>query len=96
MFSLSYFHIYAFLHGLALSFSSCGDDRIDASGEVANQDIHLPGILPKVPGRFYYYFGKPIETEGMIIGWLMSLENYQVICDDNLLSKPTYINFVIT
>ncbi|KAL5797251.1 hypothetical protein ACOSQ2_002071 [Xanthoceras sorbifolium] len=38
--------------------------RIDASGEVANQDIHLPGILPKVPGRFYYYFGKPIETEG--------------------------------
>ncbi|KAI9176404.1 hypothetical protein LWI28_002403 [Acer negundo] len=38
--------------------------RIDASGEVANQDIHLPGILPKFPGRFYFYFGKPIETEG--------------------------------
>ncbi|TXG54919.1 hypothetical protein EZV62_020175 [Acer yangbiense] len=38
--------------------------RIDASGEVSNQDIHLPGILPKVPGRFYFYFGKPIETEG--------------------------------
>ncbi|KAI9177731.1 hypothetical protein LWI28_018557 [Acer negundo] len=38
--------------------------RVDASGEVSNQDIHLPGILPKVPGRFYFYFGKPIETEG--------------------------------
>ncbi|CAI8613448.1 unnamed protein product [Vicia faba] len=38
--------------------------RADASGEVANQQVHLPGILPKVPGRFYYYFGKPIETKG--------------------------------
>ncbi|PNX82856.1 acyltransferase-like protein chloroplastic-like, partial [Trifolium pratense] len=38
--------------------------RAGASGEVANQQVHMPGILPKVPGRFYYYFGKPIETEG--------------------------------
>ncbi|XP_022156515.1 acyltransferase-like protein At3g26840, chloroplastic [Momordica charantia] len=38
--------------------------RADMSGEVANQDVHLPGILPKLPGRFYYYFGKPFETEG--------------------------------
>ncbi|KAG8385010.1 hypothetical protein BUALT_Bualt04G0177700 [Buddleja alternifolia] len=38
--------------------------RSDALGEVANQDVHLPIILPKVPGRFYYLFGKPIETEG--------------------------------
>jgi hypothetical protein len=38
--------------------------RSGASGEVANQQVHMPGILPKVPGRFYYYFGKPIETEG--------------------------------
>ncbi|KAI4387896.1 hypothetical protein MLD38_000285 [Melastoma candidum] len=38
--------------------------RTDAEGEVANQDAHFPGILPKVPGRFYYYFGKPIETAG--------------------------------
>lgn len=38
--------------------------RSDTGGEVANQQIHMPGILPKVPGRFYYYFGKPIETEG--------------------------------
>ncbi|XP_062153363.1 phytyl ester synthase 2, chloroplastic-like [Alnus glutinosa] len=37
--------------------------RTDANGEVANQDLHLPGILPKFPGRFYFYFGKPIETE---------------------------------
>ncbi|KAL8544337.1 hypothetical protein ACS0TY_004758 [Phlomoides rotata] len=33
-------------------------------GEVANQDIHLPIVVPKVPGRFYYLFGKPIETQG--------------------------------
>ncbi|XP_024021158.1 acyltransferase-like protein At3g26840, chloroplastic [Morus notabilis] len=38
--------------------------RNDTNGEVANQPVHLPGILPKLPGRFYYYFGKPIETEG--------------------------------
>ncbi|KAG7981558.1 hypothetical protein I3843_04G002600 [Carya illinoinensis] len=38
--------------------------RTNAYGEVANQDVHLPGILPKFPGRFYYYFGKPIKTEG--------------------------------
>ncbi|XP_060958057.1 phytyl ester synthase 2, chloroplastic isoform X2 [Cannabis sativa] len=38
--------------------------RNNATGEVANQQVHLPGILPKIPGRFYYYFGKPIETEG--------------------------------
>ena len=41
--------------------------RTDATGEVANQDLHFPGILPKFPGRFYYYFGKPIETEGMVV-----------------------------
>ncbi|KAK8566077.1 hypothetical protein V6N13_021152 [Hibiscus sabdariffa] len=39
--------------------------RADASGEVANQHMYLPVMLPKFPGRFYYYFGKPILTEGM-------------------------------
>ncbi|KAL5581432.1 hypothetical protein UlMin_013874 [Ulmus minor] len=38
--------------------------RTERDGEVANQDVHLPGVLPKFPGRFYYYFGKPIETKG--------------------------------
>ncbi|XP_065865692.1 phytyl ester synthase 2, chloroplastic-like isoform X2 [Euphorbia lathyris] len=38
--------------------------RSEFNGEVGNQDMHLPGVLPKFPGRFYYYFGKPIETEG--------------------------------
>ncbi|KAL1216933.1 Phytyl ester synthase 2 [Cardamine amara subsp. amara] len=33
-------------------------------GEVGNQDLHVPGIIPQIPGRFYIYFGKPIETEG--------------------------------
>ncbi|XAR52043.1 Diacylglycerol O-acyltransferase [Bertholletia excelsa] len=38
--------------------------RTEIDGEVAKQDPHLPIILPKVPGRFYYLFGKPIQTEG--------------------------------
>ncbi|XP_022143052.1 acyltransferase-like protein At1g54570, chloroplastic [Momordica charantia] len=33
-------------------------------GEVANQDIFFPLLLPKIPGRFYYLFGKPIVTKG--------------------------------
>ncbi len=24
----------------------------------------MPGLLPKIPGRFCYLFGKPIETKG--------------------------------
>ncbi|XP_019183791.1 PREDICTED: acyltransferase-like protein At3g26840, chloroplastic isoform X2 [Ipomoea nil] len=38
--------------------------RSEMEGEVGNQDVHSPIILPKLPGRFYYYFGKPIETQG--------------------------------
>jgi len=37
--------------------------RDKSKGEVANQELYLPGILPKVPGRFYFLFGKPIETK---------------------------------
>ncbi|KAA8548272.1 hypothetical protein F0562_004467 [Nyssa sinensis] len=38
--------------------------RTDIDGDVGNQDVHLPIVLPKLPGRFYFFFGKPIETEG--------------------------------
>lgn len=38
--------------------------RGEKEGEVANQDLHLPVCLPKVPGRYYYLFGKPIITRG--------------------------------
>ncbi|KAI3862535.1 hypothetical protein MKX03_037639 [Papaver bracteatum] len=38
--------------------------RSEAKGEVTEEDLHFPGILPKIPGRFYLLFGKPIETEG--------------------------------
>ncbi|KAH9791719.1 AB hydrolase-1 domain-containing protein [Citrus sinensis] len=38
--------------------------RTGTEGEVGNQPIHFLFYLPKVPGRFYYYFGKPIETKG--------------------------------
>lgn len=38
--------------------------RTNADGEVANQKTYLPVVLPKLPGRFYYLFGKPYETKG--------------------------------
>ncbi|XP_071711809.1 phytyl ester synthase 2, chloroplastic-like isoform X2 [Rutidosis leptorrhynchoides] len=38
--------------------------RSNNEGEVANQDVHLPVMRPKLPGRFYYLFGKAIETKG--------------------------------
>ncbi|CAH2079612.1 unnamed protein product [Thlaspi arvense] len=38
--------------------------REESSGEVANQQLYIPGLLPKIPGRFYYLFGKPIRTKG--------------------------------
>eukprot|EP00262_Sarcandra_glabra_P020684 TRINITY_DN8379_c0_g1_i1.p1 TRINITY_DN8379_c0_g1~~TRINITY_DN8379_c0_g1_i1.p1 ORF type:complete len:701 (+),score=98.94 TRINITY_DN8379_c0_g1_i1:35-2104(+) len=38
--------------------------RTDDPGEVSKQDLHMPGILPKFPGRYYFLFGKPIETKG--------------------------------
>lgn len=40
-------------------------NRQDKEGEVANQQLHLPLVIPKIPGRFYYLFGKPIKTKGL-------------------------------
>ncbi|XP_048537912.1 phytyl ester synthase 1, chloroplastic-like [Triticum urartu] len=34
-------------------------------GEDGNQVLHLPVVLPKLPGRLYFLFGKPIEMKGM-------------------------------
>ncbi|XP_050369316.1 phytyl ester synthase 2, chloroplastic-like [Argentina anserina] len=41
-----------------------GKLRTTVDGEIGNQDVHLPGVQLKSPGRLYYYFGRPIETEG--------------------------------
>lgn len=38
--------------------------RDKAKGEVASQEIFIPGMIPKIPGRFYYLFGKPIKLKG--------------------------------
>lgn len=38
--------------------------RANMEGEVANENLFIPGLIPKPPGRFYYFFGKPIETRG--------------------------------
>ncbi|KAJ4839512.1 hypothetical protein Tsubulata_046718 [Turnera subulata] len=39
--------------------------RDESKGEVASKNITMPVLLPKMPGRFYFLFGKPIRTKGM-------------------------------
>jgi len=58
--SFPYFKV-IYAYALCLSLIYC-ETRAGVDCEVANQQVYLP----KVPGRFYYYFGKPIETEGML------------------------------
>jgi pimeloyl-ACP methyl ester carboxylesterase len=41
-----------------------GNIREGDESELGNQECYFPGLVPKIPGRFYYYFGKPIETAG--------------------------------
>ncbi|XP_047971452.1 phytyl ester synthase 1, chloroplastic-like [Salvia hispanica] len=36
----------------------------DVKGKVGEQIFYVPGFYPKVPGRFYFLFGKPMEMEG--------------------------------
>ncbi|KAF8780861.1 hypothetical protein HU200_000813 [Digitaria exilis] len=38
--------------------------RTDSTGELKDQGLHPIVLAPKVPGRFYFVFGKPIETRG--------------------------------
>ncbi|TVU08784.1 hypothetical protein EJB05_42197 [Eragrostis curvula] len=38
--------------------------RTDSTGELKNQEMHPIVAAPKLPGRFYFIFGKPIETRG--------------------------------
>ncbi|KAL6601775.1 hypothetical protein ACP70R_044995 [Stipagrostis hirtigluma subsp. patula] len=38
--------------------------RTDSTGELKNQALHPIVAAPKVPGRFYFIFGQPIETGG--------------------------------
>uniref|UniRef100_A0A0D9V0V6 Serine aminopeptidase S33 domain-containing protein n=1 Tax=Leersia perrieri TaxID=77586 RepID=A0A0D9V0V6_9ORYZ len=42
----------------------CPGVRSTVKGEEGNQVLHLPVVVPKVPGRLYYLFGKPIEMKG--------------------------------
>lgn len=32
--------------------------------EIAKQQFHIPICTPKIPGRLYFMFGKPIQTKG--------------------------------
>ncbi|XP_010425412.1 PREDICTED: acyltransferase-like protein At3g26840, chloroplastic isoform X2 [Camelina sativa] len=41
-----------------------GNIREGDESELGNQDCCFPGLVPKIPGRFYYYFGKPIDLAG--------------------------------
>ncbi|KAJ0980695.1 hypothetical protein J5N97_008950 [Dioscorea zingiberensis] len=38
--------------------------NVGITGEFRKQDTFLPCILPKIPGRFYFLFGRPIITKG--------------------------------
>ncbi|CAN1243784.1 Phytyl ester synthase 2, chloroplastic [Linum perenne] len=38
--------------------------RTEADGGLGGQGLHFPVCRPKLPGRFYFLFGKPIETQG--------------------------------
>ncbi|KAL8238905.1 hypothetical protein R6Q59_015472 [Mikania micrantha] len=38
--------------------------REGMGGEIAKQQLHTPIFLPKLPGRIYFLFGKPIQTKG--------------------------------
>ncbi|KAK9117650.1 hypothetical protein Sjap_016597 [Stephania japonica] len=38
--------------------------RTEINGEVAKEDLHMPGVLPKFPGRFYFLFGRTFDTAG--------------------------------
>ncbi|KAL0737606.1 hypothetical protein Bca4012_013816 [Brassica carinata] len=49
---------------MAEATKQAGNLREGDETELGNQDAYFPGLLPKIPGRFYYYFGKPIETAG--------------------------------
>ncbi|KAG5244939.1 acyltransferase protein [Salix suchowensis] len=39
--------------------------RDGSKEEVASTELFFPGLLPRLPGRFYYLFGKPIKTKGL-------------------------------
>ena len=43
---------------------ACSGCRDETKGEVGNQELFIPAMLPKIPGRFYYLFGKPIKLKG--------------------------------
>jgi len=55
------YHKYKYL--LFLKFDL---NRTDSTGEVGNQALYFPGLMPKLPGRLYFLFGRPIETKGML------------------------------
>ncbi|KAL9170739.1 hypothetical protein ABFS82_04G166300 [Erythranthe guttata] len=38
--------------------------RSDVEGEIGKQLLYYPLVVPKLPGRFYFRFGKPISVEG--------------------------------
>lgn len=38
--------------------------RIEKDGKVSYEDLFFPNICPKIPGRYYFLFGKPMQTKG--------------------------------
>lgn len=50
-------------------------DRTLEDDEVPNEDFYFPSFHPKLPGRFYFLFGKAIETKGK--EEMLKEENYR-------------------
>ncbi|KAI3690041.1 hypothetical protein L2E82_48016 [Cichorium intybus] len=54
-----------FLNNLVNEFNQGKSNlREELGGEIAKQPLHFPIFLPKLPGRLYAMFGKPIRTKG--------------------------------
>ena len=65
-----FFFFFFFLSPPFGELMSCTPDaelwfhRTDSMGDVKDQRMHPLVLAPKLPGRFYFAFGKPIETRG--------------------------------
>ncbi|KAL6624490.1 hypothetical protein ACP70R_031811 [Stipagrostis hirtigluma subsp. patula] len=56
-----------FLRGWIKSLThGCPRVRDAVKGEDGSQDIHLPVVVPKIPGRLYYLLGKPIKMKDTV------------------------------
>lgn len=66
--------------------------RIDAEGEIGKQFFYCPVALPRLPGRFYFFFGEPISTQGKPC-FCQRLQSASTI---EILHAPIHPDFTLT